>query len=169
MASSSVAGAAHRSTRTLDGTNAVESQATLVEARALRTATVHGVPSANAFLVETLPDPAAALLRRLPKSSAIGKPLLAFVTQQADWTVLGTLGVAGEVGGAYDEVLYHQITDMTGFLMGPDGSVPHKRNLDTLRVNVEGRTHQFRTSPGSDLFALWNICLKVTRMSKRAV
>src|SRR5262245_36723251 len=84
------------------------------------------------------------------------------------------LGLGGELGGVWQEIRYDEIEELDGFIEGAVAwrsprpnrpPVPNKSRADTLEVCGKHRTLRFRSSPGRNLFALWNICLMLARMT----
>ena len=132
-----------------------------------RAAKTYGLPCGNAFFVSEQRDARAPHLQRIPKGSRIGDPVLIFLTEGPDWSVVASRGLGGEMEGRWYEVPFAEIDGMTGF---PEEQEPlRKRELDILRVEASSRSLQFRSSAGAEFFAFWNICRKLVEVSKRAV
>jgi hypothetical protein len=128
--------------------------------RIIHKAQKYGVPGATSFLAAAPPERFRRWLARVPTTSKIGDPVLVFVRDPENWSFLATGGIGGFTAGEYREIAYPQIADIQGF---PPDNVPlRKRELTSLSVSTEEGAVDFETSPGEDLFALWNLLRKIS-------
>ena len=141
-----------RSSRMLYGVLTVirwDKDPALVEAQILRTAQRHGIGSRTAYLAGASPDKAASVIARLPSDGVIGRPVVVFPSGSADWTILGSGGIGGEVSGRYCEARYLQMLELAGYLESSPGVIPQKDQPDTLRVTTADRILEFKSAPGT--------------------
>mgnify|MGYP000037084918 CR=1 FL=1 len=86
-----------------------------------------------------------------------------FVLNKENWSVLGTLGISGVIDGEFKFVEYSKIIDLDGFEAAREDKT-EKSKLSELIVRTNEQEFKFKTSPGSEFFGFWNICLMLQRM-----
>jgi hypothetical protein len=128
--------------------------------RIIHKAQKYKLPGANSFLADAPPGQFRRMLVRVPNKSGVGDPVLVFVRDSENWSFLATKGIGGYTSGEYIEIVYSEITEIDGF--SSDNVPLNKRKLHSLSVSSGGRTVKFETSPGEDLFALWNLLRQIS-------
>ncbi len=93
----------------------------------------------------------------------LGKPVMLFVLDEKNWSLLGTLGVSGVVDGKFRSVEYRNIVELSCDEAFREKKT-EKSKITELDVKTENQEVKFVTSPGGEFFGFWNICLMLQRM-----
>ncbi len=95
--------------------------------------------------------------------SHLGKPILLFALDEKNWSVLGTKGISGVIDDDFRSIEYSEIVKVDGFEAAREKKT-EKSKLSELKVIAKHQEILFKTAPGGEFFAFWNIVLMLQRM-----
>jgi len=143
-----------------------------IENRILWRASKNGLPNKTALLFDSLEVEDQKRYLSLLKGLDVGKILFLFKHSQGDWTVLSVKMIAGSNNGELNYIKLDSIAELTSadmkqmktefFLKNP---IPKQRFHKLSVTDFKSKERIFITEEGSDLFALWNILLMITRIN----
>jgi len=136
-----------------------------IEQRIIWNAGRHNLPAGNCFEFDQLISSDPSHLSII-ESNHLGKPILAFLHDKDNWSVLGTKGISGRLEKDYRAVEYAEILDLNGF-EPLRLKQTEKKNLSILKVKTIKSEIEFKTKEGGEFFAFWNIALMLFRMSSK--
>ena len=130
-----------------------------IEDRIIWNAGRHKMPDGNCFICSS----EHPYSKSISLFNHLGKPILLFFLDEKNWSVLGTKGISGVIDDDFRAVEYSEIVELDGFEAAREKKT-EKSKLSELKVIGKQKEFLFKTTPGGEFFAFWNIALMLQRM-----
>jgi hypothetical protein len=130
-----------------------------IENRIIWNAGRHKLPAGNCFICSS-EHPYENLTAQ---HEHLGKPILLFALDEKNWSVLGTKGISGILDDDFRSIDYSEIVEFDGFEAAREKKT-EKSKLSELKVKTQQHEILFKTAPGEEFFAFWNISLMLQRI-----